>query len=197
MSSVARSERDVFRGLRWGGELTAGELHNVLARLGPSSVGSGGARGDALAHPSARNRFEDREEQDQDRLVQAWREVHDQCPFALYGAWVAIDSSASRIKVLRTTRGEALPRQAPFSTMRSPSRAAARGANSRVTARRTSANEGARVSCAERPFVPTNSVSGAVGSIVMTLGAARETGGLADPRVPSVGECPCSNAPRI
>jgi methionyl-tRNA formyltransferase len=98
-----------------GPDTTAGELHDVLARRGADLMVRAIAaleRDSLTLTPQSETgaTYAPKIEKSETRIdwSKPWRKVHDHCrglsPFP--GAWFAIDGGASRIKVLRTTRGE-------------------------------------------------------------------------------------------
>jgi methionyl-tRNA formyltransferase len=106
---VAMAERVAI-----GLDATAGELHDVLARLGADLMvrALAALERDSLTltpQPETGATHAPKIEKGETRIdwSKPWREVHDHCrglsPFP--GAWFAIDGGA-RIKVLRTMRGE-------------------------------------------------------------------------------------------
>ena len=98
-----------------GPDMTAGDLHDVLARLGADlmvralgALERGGADADAAAGRGRHLRRQDRQGRDADRLdASRGSEVHNHCrglsPFP--GAWCEWPDGA-RVRVLRTTRGD-------------------------------------------------------------------------------------------
>jgi methionyl-tRNA formyltransferase len=105
---VAMAERVAI-----GPDATAGELHDVLARLGADLVvrAMAALERDSLAltpQPEAGATYAPKIDKGETRIdwSKPWRQVHDHCrglsPFP--GAWFEI--GGARIKVLRTTRGE-------------------------------------------------------------------------------------------
>jgi methionyl-tRNA formyltransferase len=99
-------------------DMTAGELHDVLARLGADLMGRalGGLERGALRftpQPAAGATYAPKIDKAETLIdwTQPWKAVHDHCrglsPFP--GAWFALagdDGEAVRVKVLRTARGE-------------------------------------------------------------------------------------------
>ncbi len=94
-------------------DMTAGELHDVLARLGADLMARAIAalEKDALVltpQPSEGVTYAAKIDKNETRIdwVQPWKAVHDHCrglsPFP--GAWCEI--AGARVKVLRTTRGD-------------------------------------------------------------------------------------------
>jgi methionyl-tRNA formyltransferase len=94
-------------------DMTAGELHDVLARLGADLMARALAalEKDALVltpQPSEGVTYAAKIDKNETRIdwVQPWKAVHDHCrglsPFP--GAWCEI--AGARVKVLRTTRGD-------------------------------------------------------------------------------------------
>ncbi|HEX2217124.1 MAG TPA: methionyl-tRNA formyltransferase [Xanthobacteraceae bacterium] len=109
---VAMAERVAI-----GADMTAGELHDALARLGADLVGRALAaleRGSLqfTPQPSDGVTYAPKIDKKETRInwARPWQAVHDHCrglsPFP--GAWFefAGDSGPVRVKVLRTTRGE-------------------------------------------------------------------------------------------
>jgi methionyl-tRNA formyltransferase len=100
-----------------GADMTAGELHDVLARLGADLMGRalGGLERGALKftpQPEDGVTYAAKIDKAETRIdwSRPWQEVHNHCrglsPFP--GAWFEIGAGkdAVRVKVLRTTRGE-------------------------------------------------------------------------------------------
>jgi methionyl-tRNA formyltransferase len=99
-------------------DMTAGELHDVLARLGADLMGRalGGLERSALRfapQPAGGATYAPKIDKAETRIdwARAWQAVHDHCrglaPFP--GAWFELageGGEAVRVKVLRTTRGE-------------------------------------------------------------------------------------------
>jgi methionyl-tRNA formyltransferase len=107
---VAMAERVAI-----GPDATAGDLHDVLARLGADLMvrAMAALERDSLtltSQPAVGATYAPKIDKGETRIdwSKPWKEVHDHCrglsPFP--GAWFAIEGGASRIKVLRTTRGE-------------------------------------------------------------------------------------------
>jgi methionyl-tRNA formyltransferase len=100
-----------------GPDMTAGELHDALARLGADLMARAlaalerGALG-ITPQPEAGATYARKIDKAETRIdwSQPWRSVHDHCrglsPFP--GAWFAMPAGggAARVKVLRTTKGE-------------------------------------------------------------------------------------------
>jgi len=100
-----------------GPDMTAGELHDVLAPLGADLMvrALGGLERGALAltpQPDVGVTYAPKIDKAESRIdwARPWREVHDHCrglaPFP--GAFFEVEGTSAklRVKVLRTTRGE-------------------------------------------------------------------------------------------
>ena len=107
---VAMAER-----LAIGPDMTAGELHDQLARLGADLMIRALAaleKGALTLKPQAENNvtYAAKIEKAETRIdwTKPWSEVHNHCrglsPFP--GAWFEVEGSGARIKVLRTTRAD-------------------------------------------------------------------------------------------
>ncbi|MBO0757113.1 MAG: methionyl-tRNA formyltransferase [Bradyrhizobiaceae bacterium] len=107
---VAMAERVAI-----GADLTAGELHDLLARLGAdlmvralSALEKGALT--LTPQPADGITYAPKIDKGETRIdwTRPWKAVHDHCrglsPFP--GAWFEIAGTGERIKVLRTTRGE-------------------------------------------------------------------------------------------
>jgi methionyl-tRNA formyltransferase len=98
-----------------GPDMTAGELHDVLAPLGADLMvrALGGLERDALTltpQPTAGVTYAPKLDKSETRVdwTRPWQAVHDHCRglSPAPGAWFEIAGSAQRVRVLRTTRGE-------------------------------------------------------------------------------------------
>jgi methionyl-tRNA formyltransferase len=98
-----------------GTDMTAGELHDVLAPLGADLMvrALGGLERGALTltpQPAAGVTYAPKIDKSETRIdwARPWQAVHDHCrglsPFP--GAWFEIADGSQRVRVLRTTRGE-------------------------------------------------------------------------------------------
>ena len=98
-----------------GLDMTAGELHDVLAPLGADLMvrALGGLERGALTltpQPTAGVTYAPKIEKSETRIewTRPWQAVHDHCRglSPAPGAWLEIAGGSQRVRVLRTTRGE-------------------------------------------------------------------------------------------